>query len=84
MTEEEELQEALTKQVRYEHPLPGDRRRLGSIPCANHGLQPDCGCTKTIDVELDLYHTAVLYPGMIGKALTEYFQNHPELEEEPT
>lgn len=76
MDEEQELQKALDKGVEYAHPAPGDKRRLSAIPCITHGLEPDCGCTATIDVELDLYHVAVLYPGLLGKALDAFFENH--------
>jgi hypothetical protein len=78
MSEEEELQEALGEGDYYEHPKPGDRDRLGAVPCITHGLQPNCGCTATIDVELDLYHTAILYPGLIAKALDAFFENHKD------
>jgi hypothetical protein len=82
MSDEEELQERLGKGDILPVPLPNEKRRLSSIPCIAHGLDPDCGCTATIDVELDLYHTAVLYPGLIAKAFNAWWLNHQELLEE--
>lgn len=82
MSDEEELQGRLGNRQPnglLPHPEPGEKRRLASMPCLNHGLDPDCGCTETIDVGLDLYHLSVLYPGLLAKALKMYFINHAEL-----
>lgn len=83
MSDEDELQEKLGNRDEYgllPPPLPHEKRRLDSVPCIKHGLDPDCGCTATIDVELDIYHIGVLYPGLIYEALQAYFEKHkPEL-----
>lgn len=78
MSEEDELQEQMG-QALSPYPALTDKRRLEVTPCINHGLDPDCGCTASIEVDTYVYNVSILYPGVVAKALDTYFINHPEL-----
>jgi hypothetical protein len=82
-SDEEELQEVLGKAAGERNefgalnpPLPHERERLALVPCMSHGQDLSCTCSATIDVELDLYHIGVLYPGLLARALHDYMANH--------